>query len=81
MSCRVALRHLTDQGILRVELLDGKEIHGIDRGGLSLILLVVGIILNLQIHRQIGSVCCFLSQWTKGFQVADKEKDPQSGVE
>ena len=35
MMCGHRLIILSDQGILRVELIDGREIRGVDRGGLS----------------------------------------------
>jgi hypothetical protein len=68
-----------DMGILRVELLDGKDIHGADRSGEQAA--DHGRHHTNTFTRQIRSICHLHPQWHQSVQEPDQEEDLGARVE
>ena len=72
---------MTDQGVMRVDLIDGREIHGVDRGGKLGVVLQAWIVYSSCAIREIGSFRRLPAQWSEGIQVPDQEEDTVTRVE
>ena len=70
----------TDQGIVRVDLLYGRDIHAADRGGKCQAPLSLDTHL-IPIFRQVRSIRRLPAQRPEGVQVSDEKEDCQSRLE